>query len=152
MNWDAIGAMSELLGALAVVATLIYFSIQLRGMRASTAGDSVARAQETELKLIQLELEYSNLLVKANKGAELTSEEHYQLLKLFRSRWSGHLLEFVRTKSLGFDSRVAARNMARSLSENASYMKHYADRSESPDPNVQAFVEQIEYYLQRGVV
>ncbi len=30
MNWDAIGAVGEILGALAVVITLVYLSIQLR--------------------------------------------------------------------------------------------------------------------------
>ena len=30
VNWDAVGAIGEIVGALAVVATLIYLSIQLR--------------------------------------------------------------------------------------------------------------------------
>ncbi|MFT4562959.1 MAG: hypothetical protein ACI9BW_002710 [Gammaproteobacteria bacterium] len=30
MNWDALGAISELVGALAVVATLVYLAIQIR--------------------------------------------------------------------------------------------------------------------------
>jgi hypothetical protein len=30
MNWDAIGALGELVGAVAVVATLVYLSVQLR--------------------------------------------------------------------------------------------------------------------------
>lgn len=30
MNWDALGAVGEVVGAIAVVATLIYFSVQIR--------------------------------------------------------------------------------------------------------------------------
>jgi hypothetical protein len=30
MNWDAIGAMGEILGALAVLVTLIYLAVQIR--------------------------------------------------------------------------------------------------------------------------
>ena len=30
MNWDAVGALAELIGAVAVIATLIYLSIQIR--------------------------------------------------------------------------------------------------------------------------
>lgn len=152
MNWDALGAIGEVVGAVAVVVTLVYFSIQLRGVRASTAGDSVTRAQETELRLISLELTHAALLVKANDDIELTTEERYRLLKLYRSRWSGHLLEFVRTRSLGFDSRAAARNMARSLTENACFKRLYDESEPSPDPNVREFVEQVDYYLRKGVV
>ncbi len=40
MNWDAIGAIGEVLGALGVIATLIYLTTQLRlntnAMRASS--------------------------------------------------------------------------------------------------------------------
>lgn len=31
MNWDAIGAVSEMAGALAVIASLIYVALQVRG-------------------------------------------------------------------------------------------------------------------------
>lgn len=40
MHWDAIGAIGEIIGAIAVVVTLIYFSLQIRqydrGLRSST--------------------------------------------------------------------------------------------------------------------
>lgn len=35
MNWDAIGAVGEILGALAVVATLAYLAIQMKQNSAS---------------------------------------------------------------------------------------------------------------------
>lgn len=152
MNWDAVGAIGEVVGALAVLATLIYFSLQIRSMHASVRGDAVSRAQEIEFKLLELELRYAPLIVKANEGTSLSSEESAQLLKLYRSRWTGHLLEFIRSKSIGLNSRAAARNFARSLTENDSYMNLYKDRPDSPDPNVIEFIEMVNYYLERGVV
>ena len=59
MNWDAVGAIGEVVGALAVVATLICFSIQIRSTQASVRGDAVSRAQETESRLLELELRYA---------------------------------------------------------------------------------------------
>ncbi|MEP1472452.1 MAG: hypothetical protein ABJK25_15895 [Halieaceae bacterium] len=40
MNWDAIGAMGELLGALVVVVTLAYLAVQVRHAKAATADQS----------------------------------------------------------------------------------------------------------------
>ena len=36
MNWDAIGAIGEILGAIAVVATLFYLAVQIRYARIAT--------------------------------------------------------------------------------------------------------------------
>ena len=45
MNWEAIGAVGEILGAIAVVATLIYLAIQLRrNTEATQAGTAQALA------------------------------------------------------------------------------------------------------------
>jgi hypothetical protein len=82
-------------------------------MQASVTGDSVSRAQSNEADLLRLEFGFAALIVKPNEGQQLGSEEKYQLMKLYRSRWSGHLLEYIRSKTLKLLSRVAARNMAR---------------------------------------
>jgi len=36
MNWDAIGAIGQMLGSIAVLVTLIYLGVQLRHVRAET--------------------------------------------------------------------------------------------------------------------
>ena len=38
-NWEAIGAIGEILGAIAVVATLAYLAVQIRESRTATAAD-----------------------------------------------------------------------------------------------------------------
>ena len=42
MNWDAIGAVGEVIGALAVVATLFYLVIQVRQSRQATEANTRA--------------------------------------------------------------------------------------------------------------
>ena len=57
MNWDAIGAIGELVGALAVVLTLVYLSIQLRqnthAVRQSTEREIGEEARTWMYKLIE---------------------------------------------------------------------------------------------------
>jgi hypothetical protein len=40
MNWDAIGAISEIVGALSVVITLIYLAVQVRMSRIQSAAET----------------------------------------------------------------------------------------------------------------
>jgi hypothetical protein len=44
MNWDAIGAIGEVLGAIAVFATLIYLAVQIRQNTLAIKGQSIATA------------------------------------------------------------------------------------------------------------
>ncbi len=74
MNWDAIGAIAELLGAIAVVATLAYLSVQLRQNTASVRAGSAAAHSEamrsSNIAVVQdpelVRLYWSGL---ANRGA-----------------------------------------------------------------------------------
>lgn len=47
MNWEAIGAVGEILGAAAVIATLAYLSIQIRQSKVSTTSANVLSAIES---------------------------------------------------------------------------------------------------------
>jgi len=60
VNWDAIGAIGELVGALAVIVTLIYLAIQLRSNAAASRA-SVAQALADSINS-------SNLLTAENEG------------------------------------------------------------------------------------
>ena len=44
MNWDAIGAIGEIVGAIAVVATLLYLSAQIRQANRATRSESIQEA------------------------------------------------------------------------------------------------------------
>ena len=47
VNWDAIGAIGEIIGAVAVVATLLYLAVQTRQLRSATLGDMYQRRAES---------------------------------------------------------------------------------------------------------
>ena len=76
MNWDVLGAVAEFLGALAVLATLIYLAIQIR------QSGKVARTQSYHLAIEQLvsgALQPEFRLLFKSGHEELTPEEEYQL-------------------------------------------------------------------------
>ncbi len=63
MNWEAIGAIAEILGALAVVGSLLYLAVQIRhGANATQAASRYATAQLT-----------TDILVATTSDAELAS-------------------------------------------------------------------------------
>lgn len=75
INWDAIGAMGELVGAVAVVATLIYLSVQLR-QNTRTVRVSSAQAVTEELQdmfsLLASDQELAEIFAKAGRDSELS--------------------------------------------------------------------------------
>jgi hypothetical protein len=75
MNWEALGAIGELLGALAVVITLIYLSIQLKqntlAMRSSKLESWVA----TGSSINEFRATHADVLAKAFSGEELSQAE-----------------------------------------------------------------------------
>ncbi len=57
MNWDAIGAVGETLGAIAVIATLAYLAAQIRESRKATLADVYqSRAQSRGAAVLQVAL------------------------------------------------------------------------------------------------
>ena len=87
MNWDAIGAIAELGGAIAVVATLVYLARQLRDNTKSVrlqSLDSTFKEWNEHLKEGQSGEGAGLALFKVQKGELLTELEEYQLGFLFR--------------------------------------------------------------------
>ncbi len=64
MNWDAVGAIAELLGAIGVIGSLIYVASQVR---ASTVASKV----ESKLRLTQNMVNYGDLLIGSPELNEL---------------------------------------------------------------------------------
>ena len=85
MNWEAIGAVGEIVGAGAVVATLAYLSIQLRhARRASEAqGTLVTTEMASHWRNMLLQnSDLSDVLAKANAGEPLSDSESIRLYNL----------------------------------------------------------------------
>ena len=77
MNWEAIGAVGEILGAVAVLATLAYLAIQIRQTGASARTQSYHLAIE-QLVTGALQPGFMELLFKSD-SEDLTPDEALQL-------------------------------------------------------------------------
>jgi hypothetical protein len=93
MNWDALGAIAELLGAIAVFGTLIYLAIQIRQ-------SNIVTREQAHYHMLQNQIGYFDRLsqdpdfVKTVYGADLTDEdvsfrqhEAHAVSLLFRWNW-----------------------------------------------------------------
>ena len=116
MNWDAVGAVAELLSAIGVIATLFYLAVQVRHGKNATEANT--RSLEDARKFAEVELHRSTVLLTAplqewiakDEGlAKIMIEgfEDYQgLSKIDRFRFDGTMSAYV----LGFKGVIEAYN------------------------------------------
>jgi hypothetical protein len=82
MNWEAIGAISEIIGATAVVITLIYLAVQIKDgtkIARSSTRQAIADSFMTIGSDVIADKELADLLVKDLKGAELGEVDRLRL-------------------------------------------------------------------------
>lgn len=99
MNWDAIGAIGEIIGALAVVVSLLYLALQIRSQNSQaklTALHDMSKEQRLASELMATG-NLSDIFVRANEDYSSISEaESVQLIVfvsgLFRA-WESAFLE-----------------------------------------------------------
>jgi hypothetical protein len=94
MNWDAIGAIGETVGALAVVVSLLYLALQMRSNSKALRADAAWNAEFTfgvNNSELSRNPEYCGLLARALKpdadASDFTEGEMTQLLFLMRGTW-----------------------------------------------------------------
>ena len=147
MDWNAIGAVGEAVGALAVVITLIYFSQQIRGMKAGTYLQALANTESADLELRKLDAEHAETIVKGNAGKELSDAEQYQIKSVYDAHagfaFHYHLLE-IQSDS---PRHVRAMTFAKTLSENPAFL-HYFRSTSWPTPEWKHFESIVEKQLQ----
>ena len=89
MNWDAIGAIAELLGAAGVIATLLYLAKQIGQnsmmMRATIKQEQASAVQQ----VITLWVDHPDLWVKIVNDQELTEQEDVQAGWILRAGFRG---------------------------------------------------------------
>ena len=89
MSWDAAGAIGEIVGAFAVLMTLIYLAKQIRH---STDVSKVTVYHEAIAQIVQsgLEPDFSSLVVKSRDGEALSPEEQQRSFTLATAFIFGH--------------------------------------------------------------
>ena len=85
MNWDAIGAVAEIAGAVAVVATLFFLTVQIRASNILAAAESRDRAFEQMSRLRHLiasDTDVARVWRLGCLGESLSDDEHLQFTLL----------------------------------------------------------------------
>ena len=120
MNWDAIGALGEVLGSTAVFVTLGYLAVQLRHARSETRRSLSQGRMEANRELISLELlhlegrkkvdaalgiEASPVVAALMNVAELTWEEAYRIFMVEVAAWNYRVWVITHIDDLAPDER-----------------------------------------------
>jgi hypothetical protein len=92
VNWEALGAVANLLAAVGVIATLLYLSIQIRQNTKAVRSSSIQNLVQSFSTTAQAAVENEYvipLLLKANAGTDALSEEerarlHFWFVMTFR--------------------------------------------------------------------
>ena len=90
MNWDAISAVGEIFGAIAVLITLLYLAVQVRQTRLAQRFDSVrtSRTERREFFTAVRDSPYiPPILAKLEAGEEITPEESIRLSSHYSAQW-----------------------------------------------------------------
>jgi len=82
MNWEAIGAIAEMLGSIGVLATLIYLAIQIRVNSREVSDNTVQQVLERSVANLSDSLiaGHEPLLRRFSRGEELTLDELWTLV------------------------------------------------------------------------
>ena len=72
MNWEALGAIGETLGALGVIVTLVYLAIQIRGNTRIVSAQSRHAISDFVLRIAIFRAENADRLAKIESADELT--------------------------------------------------------------------------------
>ena len=137
MNWEAIGVVAEIVGALAVVITLIYLSVQLRlGREATQAQSSYATIDMYESWRSHLieNAQLAGIVARANRGEPLTDEEQIRVSDLMDDL-------FI---ALAVSQATGARTEAL---YDRSAEREYVRRTFSKNPGLAPFWEQTRDYI-----
>ena len=132
MNWDAIGALGELVGATAVLVTLIYLAIQIRQARKTQLAESI-RATRAERREFFTALRDSpfmpEILEKLSQDQELTPSEMLRMSAHHAVNWGQIYSAWLQDKlniSGGYNTSMAVNfRYAWGVPGSASWMEEY---------------------------
>jgi hypothetical protein len=71
MNWDAIGAIAESIGALGVIISLVYLIMQIRQSGSGVEQNTVALRSSTYQSIVDAVANYNSFLLQSERLAEL---------------------------------------------------------------------------------
>jgi len=110
MNWDAVGAVAEILGALGVIVTIAYLAIQIRQnskLLASSLADSIRNGLNEATRIIASDREVARIFrTGIHDRASLNETDGFQFDALLTLTFYGQQQAFVNNQidnSTGFE-------------------------------------------------
>ncbi|MFT7688501.1 MAG: hypothetical protein ACI9FB_003865 [Candidatus Azotimanducaceae bacterium] len=134
MNWDAVGAIAELLGAIGVIGSLIYVASQVRASTVASKVESKLRLTENMVNFGDLLIsspELNELMIDGRKGLDsLSKGEYLQFSNLaLNACWylsSGFFM--YQQKSINDDDWYELRTIAIYWSNSKGFQEWWAKR------------------------
>ena len=83
MNWEAIGALAELCGAAAVVATLVYLAVQIRQNNELRRSESRQALVGNDVTSLAANLQHADVFAKYVSGQVMSQEEQLRMSFMF---------------------------------------------------------------------
>lgn len=103
MNWDAIGAIGEIIGAVAVVASLAYVALQIRHNTTALQSTNRQALVENDRESILATLQNIDLLVKLGTDKPLSPEDQAKFSLIWIIDLRNRELEYFQYKAGAID-------------------------------------------------
>ena len=137
MNWDAIGAIAELLGAIAVLATLLYLAIQIRQSSSSIHNQTswaITQALDSLNTQITEHGEVTDIWIRGREDPDSLSQEEFERFRSFTLSWL-NLAVYIHNHP---------------TKEHEFYIPYVATLTQS-SPGIRQIVDEIEFSLPSGL-
>ena len=120
MNWEAVGAIGEVVGASGVIITLFYFGIQIRKSQLATIAAGISTSHQAALNVEAKLEENSELICKGNRGDPLSETEQYRINRLATMVGHDAFYKYLQSTTRNEVARVEvlAHNLASVLIDN----------------------------------
>ena len=129
MNWEAVGAVGEVAGAIAVVLTLLYFAAQIRTMKNNSFNEILRAISVDEIELEKMRLQYADLLVRGNSGQELSDTEQYEVKRIYNAHETFSFHGHIREQNMGEDRNIRCVGFAILLEDNPVLLAEFGKRT-----------------------
>jgi len=99
MNWEAIGAAGEIIGALAVVITLVYLAVQIRQSNELLRSESRQTLVSNDVTSLNSGMQNADVFAKLVSESELSAEEQLRLSFMFALDLRNREFEYFQFKN-----------------------------------------------------
>ncbi|MFT5610715.1 MAG: putative thioredoxin/glutaredoxin [Polaribacter sp.] len=105
MSWDAVGAIGEIVGAIAVVFSLIYLATQIKVSNTASRNSLVQELQDTTKTVFQMNISEAEVVLKGREDfGSLTATEEFKFHLLMLQSLIDHQRMYYLNKNSEIDS------------------------------------------------